>query len=461
MGAMAAGAMAAPMALFHAHAAGGPTPRSLGFGPLKPIVPDNSDELANTVIGDLRGVALLDLPEGFRYTAISITGEHLSDGALVPGNHDGMACFAGPKGGMVLVRNHELNPGEIRFGSAAGLVAPLAKRWDPVATGGTTTLHLDPAGRLLRHFGSLAGTIRNCAGGPTPWGSWISCEETVAVPGPANSLQRKHGYNFEVPAGATGFVEPVPLVDMGRFRHEAVAVDPATGFLYQTEDQKKSAFYRFRPRRKGVPREGGVLEAMVVDDPRLDHKKHGSAEMRHGVRGLTGEPMRVRWVRIEEPDPAQDTVRKEARRKGGARFARGEGAWYGDGRIYFVSTTGGDAKKGQIWAYDTKRESVTLIVESAGTTEIDQPDNITVAPDGSLYLCEDGSDEQFVVGVSRKGGLFRFARNAVIWPGWGGAPDNSEFAGVCFSPDGRWMFVNNYIAGITCCIRGPWDRLRH
>lgn len=461
MGAAAAGTMAAPLALFHARATVGASHGGTGYGALKPVVPLNSADLGNTVIGDLRGMPLLDLPAGFRYSAVSITGQRLGDGMLVPGNHDGMACFAGPDGAMILVRNHELNPGEVRFGSAAGVAAPREKHWDAAATGGTTTLHLDSDGRLLRHFGSLGGTIRNCAGGPTPWGSWISCEETVDVPVAGNGLQRKHGYNFEVPAAATGFVEPVPLTDMGRFRHEAVAVDPVTGFLYQTEDRKKSAFYRFRPRKKGVLRAGGILEAMAVDDVRLDRKRSGSGDMRRGIKNLVGVPMRVRWVRIEEPDPAGDTVRREARSKGAAWFARGEGAWYGAGRIYFVSTSGGDAGLGQVWAYDARRETLSLIVESSGTTELDRPDNVTVAPDGCLYLCEDGPGEQFVVGVSREGRLFRFARNAVVWPSRGSAPDNSEFAGACFSPDGRWMFVNNYGVGITFCIQGPWSRLRH
>lgn len=460
MGATAAGAMAAPLVLYHSRAARGMPASGAGFGALKPAIPRNTNALANTVIGDLRGAPLLDLPDGFEFTAISITGQRMHDGGLVPGNHDGMACFNGPGGAMTLVRNHELRPGEGRFGSTAGVAAPAGKKWDESATGGTTTLLVGTGGRLLRHFGSLAGTIRNCAGGPTPWGSWISCEETVDVPNADNGLQRKHGYNFEVPATAAGFVDPVPLVEMGRFRHEAVAVDPQTGFLFQTEDRGASAFYRFRPKRRGVLRAGGVLEAMVIDDRRLATKGSASAETRRGVRGLLGERLPVRWVRIEEPDPDRDTVRKEARAKGAARFARGEGAWYGNDRVYFVCTTGGDAGKGQVWAYDPRAEKVTLIVESASSTELDKPDNITVAPDGSLYLCEDGSGEQFIVGVSPAGRLFRFARNAVIRPGREERSDNSEFAGACFSPDGRWMFVNNYGVGITFCINGPWDRLK-
>ena len=458
LGAAAAGAVAAPLVLYYSRARFALPGLDAGFGPLRATRPLNSDALKDTVVGDLSDVPLLDLPEGFRYTAVSVTGQSMDDAGLVPGNHDGMACFAGPNGAAVLVRNHELAPGQDRFGMRAGVMAPPEKKWDRAATGGTTTLHVAPDGTLLRHFGSLAGTIRNCAGGPTPWGSWISCEETVDVPNAGRDLRRKHGYNFEVPAAATGFVDPVPLTAMGRFRHEAVAVDPRTGFVFQTEDQVDSAFYRFRPNRTGVLRAGGILEAMVIDDARLPNGIHGGADTRRGIRALTGQALPVRWVRIEESDPDADTVRREAQSKSAACFARGEGAWYGNGRIYFVCTTGGDDANGQVWAYDPMTEKVTLIVEAVSAAELDNPDNVTVAPDGSLYLCEDGWGEQFVVGLSPKGRLFRFARNALVLPDRGGWPDNSEFAGACFSPDGRWMFVNNFGVGITYCITGPWDR---
>jgi secreted PhoX family phosphatase len=457
--AAAAGATVAPLALFHARTAHGAPARGAGFGPLMPKAPQNTKALGDTIVGDLRGTPLLDLPDGFQYTAVSITGQRMDDGGLVPGDHDGMGCFAGPDGAVVLVRNHELMPGENQFGSTAGVAAPAAKKWDPSAIGGTTTLSIGKDGALIRHFGSLAGTIRNCAGGPTPWGSWISCEETVDVPGIFNGLRRKHGYNFEVPATAQGFVDPIPLTAMGRFRHEAVAVDPQTGVVYQTEDRDDSLFYRFRPARRGVLRAGGVLEAMVIDDPRLAKGASGSADTRRRVRDLLAQPLRVRWVRIEEPDPRGDTVREEGQSKGAARFARGEGAWYGNGRVYFVSTSGGDKGKGQVWAYDPRAGRVSLIVESANATALDNPDNITVAPDGSLYLCEDGGGEQFVVGLSPAGGLFKFARNALVRPDRDGKPDNSEFAGACFSPDGSRFFLNNYGVGITYCIWGPWDRL--
>ena len=455
---MAAGALVAPFGQYYSRAAFGHA-AAYGYGPLRPKLPLNAAELAVTVAGDLSDIALLELPAGFDYTALSITGQKMDDGAAVPGRHDGMDCFAAPNGGTVLIRNHELSPGRDDFGNSAGVDAPPGRKWDRAATGGTTSLLIAGDGRLVRHFGSLGGTLRNCAGGVTPWGSWISCEESVKVPSKHNGLKRKHGYNFEVSAAARGFVDPIPLTAMGRFNHEATATDPRTGHVFQTEDRGDSAFYRFRPARYGKLRRG-VLEAMVIDDRRLPRTEYGAADTRRGVFDLLNKPLAVRWVRIEDVDPAADTVRDEAHSKGAALFARGEGACMANGLIYFVCTSGGDIGNGQVWAHDPRAGTVMLVVESTARSELDNPDNITMSPDGSLYLCEDGGGEQFVVGVTPEGGLFKFARNSIRRPDQGGAADNTEFAGACFSPNGRHMFLNNQSIGITYCIWGPWSRRR-
>lgn len=452
---LTAGALVLPLSTFHGRLAHGQELACVtGFGPLAPRLPENAADLASTVVGDLSDIPLLDLPEGFRYTAFSLTGMTMSDGARVPGDHDGMACFRGPRGTSILVRNHELSPGENEFGDTGGVDIPgAARRYDDFegrGGGGTTTLIVDRNGRLVRDFGSLAGTIRNCAGGPTPWGSWISCEENVSTPASTDGVTKKHGYNFEVPA-RRGARPPEPLIAMGRFNHEATATDPATGFVYQTEDRGDSAFYRFRPNRFARLREGGVLEALVYTGiPNRD--------TRSGILGELGVPMPVEWITIENVDPAEDTLRFEAQAKGAALFERGEGCWYGNGQIYFVCTSGGDVDGGQVFAYDPVARTITLVVESTDRSRLDRPDNITVAPDGTLYLCEDGGGEQFVVGVDCNGGLFPFARNALVRPDRNFAPDNSEFAGACFSPDGTKLFVNTQGVGITFCIWGPWQR---
>jgi secreted PhoX family phosphatase len=372
-----------------------------------------------------------------------------------------MACFQGRRDSNILIRNHELGPAENKFGSRIGCLSPNGKVYDPFILspgqggGGTTTLIIDRHGRLVKHHISLGGTIRNCAGGPTPWDSWISCEEDVSTPATSNSVTKKHGYNFEVPADLREAVDPIPLVDMGRFNHEANATDPRTGCVYQTEDRGDSCFYKFEPKVRRVKKfgdlqKGGRLHAMAIEpgvlaacDNTILPMSGTGVDTRTGVRSFLGQPLPVSWVRIDEVDPEGDTVRAEAQLKGAAIFSRGEGAWYADGLIYFICTGGGDLGNGQVWAYNPRRETVTLLVESTSEGALDNPDNITVAPDGTLYLCEDGGGQQFVVGVDDAGDVFKFAHNNFT---------TSEFCGACFSDDGKFMFVNIQNPGITFVI---------
>ncbi|MBG1243892.1 alkaline phosphatase PhoX [Nostoc sp. NZL] len=422
-----------------------------GYGPLTPKMPENADELVGVVRSgiNLGTTPLLELPPGFNYTAISITGQPMDDGTIVPGGHDGMAAFAGPNNTTILVRNHELSP------SSNGLnVLP---RYDQIG-GGTTTIVVGPNRRVRKQFVSLAGTIRNCAGGPTPWDSWISCEENLTLPGTGGAMKR-HGYNFEVPATADIQVaDPIPLVAMGRFNHEAVAVDPESGWIYETEDEGASCFYRFRadvrPTRYGdlQTRGDGILEALVIEGAPQDTRRN--------FLQYKNQPLSVRWVKIDNVDPASNSaatsVRQQGQNKGAAIFARGEGAWYGNGLIYFTCSSGGNAGQGQVFAYkpnnnDPNSGTITLVVESPAENILNFPDNITVAPFGDIFLCEDGSNTEFVIGVTPEGDLYRFAANAI---------NGSEFAGACFSPDDRTMFVNIQSPGITCAIWGPWSRNR-
>lgn len=429
-GASAAGTtMLAPLEALYARVANGQVARGTGYGPLSPKLPQNASELP----GSLRNTAILELPPGFNYTAISITGQPMDDGGTVPSNHDGMAAFPGPNNTTILVRNHEL-------GASSSNPVRTSKLYDRLG-GGTTTIVVGPDRLVRKQFASLGGTVRNCAGGPTPWGSWVTCEEdfNTGLPGVV-----RHGYNFEVPATSNIEVaDPVPLVAMGRFNHEAIAVDPETGYVYETEDRGDSCFYRFRPNEKGNLRSGGVLEALVIQG--------APADTRRNYLQYKGVPLSVRWVKIDDVDPVNDTVRVEARNKGAALFARGEGAWYGNDLIYFVCTSGGDIGQGQVFAYNPKNDTLTLIVESINAEDLDNPDNITVAPFGDLFLCEDGDNVEYVIGVNSQGEVYDFAANAL---------NGSEFAGACFSPDGKTLFVNMQTPGITLAIWGPWTRNR-
>jgi secreted PhoX family phosphatase len=362
----------------------------------------------------------------------------MSDGRLTPPLHDGMGAFVGPGGTVRLVRNHEIPT----TGFALGLRA-----YDLLAQGGTTTLEVDPATRLPRRaFLSLAGTSTNCAGGVTPWGSWLSCEETTAAG--SRGYTRPHGYVFEVPSAAGGLVRPVPLRAMGRFEHEAVAVDPGGAVVYETEDEATAGFYRFLAAAPGVLTEGRLQMLAVEGHPNYD--------TRTGQQVGTSLP--AVWVDIDDPDPAtaeadRAAVFRQGFARGGAVFSRLEGTWPATDRVYFHSTDGGDARLGQIWEYaplDGDRGALTLLVESTDPAVLDRPDNVCVSPRGGLVICEDGDGDQFVRGLAPDGTLFDLARNVV--PFFHG----SEFAGACFAPDGETLFVNIQVPGLTFAIWGPW-----
>ncbi|MBW4685066.1 MAG: PhoX family protein [Komarekiella atlantica HA4396-MV6] len=374
---------------------------------------------------DPRGV--LDLPAGFSYVRLSETGQTMTDGYKVPGGHDGMAAFPGANGSTILIRNHELNPA-----SSTSVGAPSSKKYDTQGKGGTTTLVVSSTRTLTRHYGSLAGTYRNCAGGRTPWGSWLSCEESF------ETGNKKHGYVFEVPSSATGFVTPVALVAMGRFNHEAAAVDPNTGYVYMTEDRGDGLLYRFVPNIRNNLSAGGTLYALRIT----------TRPQANTTTGFTvGQAFAVDWVRITNPDPSTDTVRVTGFNLGAAKFSRGEGIFYGNGDIYFSCTNGGSAGLGQIWRYTPATETLRLYIQPNNAGILDFPDNIVVAPNRDLFLCEDGGGTDFIVGVTPAGALYKFARNAL---------NSNELTGVCFSADGRIMFVNMQTPGITFAISGPW-----
>ncbi len=404
----------------------------------------------------------LDLASGFTYRTLSPHGAAMDDGLVVPALHDGMAAFPGSNGRTILIRNHELAEG---VGGAFGPDNAALDRVSPEliydrghgrspSLGGTTTLVYDTrTQRLESQVLSLAGTMRNCAGGPTPWQTWVSCEESVQRVGDRH--ERDHGYAFEVPTWARRPVEPVPLAAMGRFNREAIAVDPNTGIVYQTEDREDGLITRFIPDRPGDLRSGGRLEALAVRDaPSLDTRQWSAF-----TSVPVGKPLAVRWIPLDDVEAPSDDLRKRGFLAGAARFARPEGIWSTPDALYFTCSTGGAAKAGQIWRYTPSRNpaseddapgTLELFVESPGKTSMEMCDNLTVAPWGDLFVCEDGPTPNRILRVTPDGKTHPFARNA---------GSTSEFAGACFSPDGTTMFVNVQFPGVTVAITGDWASL--
>ena len=408
---------------------------------------------------------LLNLPKGFSYKIISRRGNKMTDGFFVPGLADGMGTFKGGDGRTVIIRNHEVLPKDDLngpFGKGSRLLKKLEPsqlfdygRKEAPGLGGTTTMiYNHRTGFVEREWLSLAGTIRNCAGGTTPWGSWITCEETVMKAG--DILEKDHGYNFEVPVTSKPkLIDPIPLKSMGRFNHEAVCVDPRTGIVYQTEDRPDSLIYRLIPHTPGRLELGGKLQVLaILGSASFDSRNWpstGAAEM------AIGQKYQTFWFDIDNVNAPEDDLRHRGFDMGAAVFARGEGMWFGDNEIYFACTNGGKKGYGQVFRYipsifegeaaESKQPgTLELFIESVNSEILESCDNLTVAPNGDVIICEDKHTPK-ILGVTPNGKIFRIAKNV---------GHESEFAGACFSPDGQTLFVNIQTPGLTLAINGPW-----
>lgn len=419
-----------------------------GVGGLGPLIPDPA--------------GLVDLPARFSYEVISKVGDPLSGGGVMADRFDGSGLFARRGRNLRIVTNHEI-------GTASGFpaVADPSLTYDPGAFGGTSTSTLDRDNHILDQRVSLAGTYNNCAGGITPWGTWLTCEETETLAGGA--LTRDHGYVFEVdPVNLANNVDPTPIEGLGRYAHEAVAIDPTSGHVYLTEDASgpHGLVYRFVPNRPlggyGSLREGGVLTAMRCS-------KAGVPVPDLCDFTDVGTELDVAWAEVPDPSAlVQGSTRKQFTYgttvgAGGdvTRSRKFEGAWWGRGKVFIVcsyarvsdgSTTEHD---GQVWSFDPHSSTLRLEVRFGvnpdyASTRPDGPDNITVAPYGGLILAEDGEGTSCLQLVTRKGRVFPLARNA---------RDDGEWTGPCFSPDGRTLFANLQEPAVKVAITGNWSRL--
>jgi hypothetical protein len=468
-------AIAGPFEAFRARVAAAQPIASSGYGPLVDM-------------GDLW------LPEGFQYRIISSRGDPMTDldpatglPFPTPSRFDGMAAFSDPvTDDTILIRNHENRSRRDNFvGAETPVVVP--NPYDPAVRpqdgrqfckGGVTKLVVRDR-KVISSSALLGGTLFNCAGGATTWESWISCEEEAIDSGSANA-PIPHGYVFEVDALATGPVDPLPIKAAGRFDHEAVVWHHKR--LYLTEDRRLdqggACFYRYtptpHPKRAGdLAATTGPLDALVVDGyPNLNTSTDWPAAL--------GEPLRINWVTVPDPDPQGDpnappnSVRFQAQALGAALFQRTEGCWEADGRIYFDCTTGGPAGLGQIWELDPEPRKLRLIFQSEDASVLFQPDNLTVAPTRDLFICEDtgGDPIPHIRALTRDGLIYDFAR-----AGRGGlltGTNLTEFCGACFTPihslgrkgsDALTLYVNQQGAagtagapGITYAIWGPWKR---
>jgi uncharacterized protein len=406
---------------------------------------------------------LLSLPAGFSYKVVAESGvTRLESGEPTPSDPDGTASFVRHGGnGSVLVNNHEVSGSEpYKVPAIPGFV------YDPAAGGGTTNIEVDNDGNRIREYVSLAGTHNNCAGGKSPWNTWLTCEEAESLSGQT----KPHGYVFEVdPYDQEANRDPKPIKALGRYAHEALVVDPDAGTIYLTEDagNPNGLLYRWTPPQDALPLDKGVLLSLADDAGALDAMKASTLGGAHvpdlSVAVTPGTTYKVEWVTVPDRDAATLSTRKQFSASQVTRSRKLEGMWWGGGGAYFVCsfarTSDGSAAQhdGQIWFLDPLADTIELKLHFAYTpldqdNDPDGPDNITVSAYGGVIMAEDGDGKNHLVGATPSGEPFFFARNE--------HPDDSEFTGPNFSHNKKILFANIQTPGHVFAIRGPFRKQR-